>query len=128
MKIEKFEDMEIWQEARELNKTIFLITSKDPFAKDFDFRSQIRRAAGSIMDNIAEGFGRAGNKEFVNFLSISRGSADEVRSQVYRAFDFGYINQDQLDELLDRTSGIARRIKGFMDYLKKSSYKGHKFK
>ena len=102
MTIERFEDLQIWQEARELSKLVFVITSKEPFAKDFRFRDQIRSAAGSVMDNIAEGFGRGGNKEFVNFLSISKGSVDEVRSQAYRAYDFNYISKEILDELVEK--------------------------
>ena len=88
MKIERFEDLEIWQEARELCKYIFFITSSDPFNKDYKFRDQIRASSGSIMDNIAEGFERGGNKEFGQFLFIAKGSCAEVRSQSYRAFDF----------------------------------------
>lgn len=78
MKIERFEDLEIWQEARELCKFIFKITNIEPFVNDYKFRDQIRAAGGSIMDNIAEGFGRGGNREFINFLSIAKGSNYEV--------------------------------------------------
>ncbi|MCF8296580.1 MAG: four helix bundle protein [Bacteroidales bacterium] len=72
MKIEKFEDLEVWQEARELRKFIFKITSEERFSQDYIFKDQIRRAGGSVIDNIAEGFGRGGNKEFINFLSIEK--------------------------------------------------------
>ena len=111
MKIERFEDLEIWIEARELCRFIFRITSEGPFFRDFKFRDQIRDSSGSIMDNIAEGFGRGGNREFVNFLSIAKGSNDETRSQSYRAFDFQYLNQDTLDELLERTERISEENK-----------------
>lgn len=127
MKIERFEDLEIWQEARALSKMVFEMTSIEPFSKDYKFRDQIRDAAGSVMDNIAEGFGRGGNREFVNFLSIAKGSNDEVRSQSYRAFDFNYINHDKLNELLEKTDKISKKISNFIQYLKISNLKGPKF-
>ena len=128
MKVDSFEDLEIWKEARELTRLIFVFTSKKPFASDYRFRDQIRAASGSIMDNISEGFGRGGNKEFVNFLSIAKGSNEEVRSQAYRAFDFQYISEQDLKELLEKTDKLSRQIKSFMNYLKGSSYKGPKYK
>ncbi|UBM62471.1 four helix bundle protein [Candidatus Sulfidibacterium hydrothermale] len=128
MKINNFEDLEVWQEARKLAKFVFQITSKEPFVKDYRFRDQIRAAAGSIMDNLAEGFGRDGNKEFSNFLSIAKGSNEEVRSQSYRAFDYEYISEEVLKELLERTDKLSRKIKRFMNYLKNSPYKGTKFR
>ncbi len=127
MTIERFEDLDIWKEARELTKIIFEITSQEPFSKDFRFRDQIRSASGSVMDNIAEGFGRGGNKEFINFLSISKGSVDEVRSQSYRAFDFNYITQEILDDLIIRTIKQTKKTTNFITYLKKSERKGPKF-
>jgi four helix bundle protein len=127
MKIEKFEDLEIWQEARKLCKRIFDITSIEPFQSDFKFRDQIRSSSGSIMDNIAEGFERDGNKEFIQFLSVAKGSGGETRSQSYRAFDYNYINQDTLDDLILRTTQLSKQISSFMTYLKKSDFKGSKF-
>jgi four helix bundle protein len=106
---------------------VYEITSIEPFSKDFKFKDQLRDAAVSDMDNIAEGYGRGGNREFINFLSIAKGSNDEVRSQSYRAFDFNYINQDKLDELLERTDKISKKISNFIQYLKKSNLKGPKF-
>jgi len=127
MKIEKFEDLEIWREARELCKFIFIITEELPFNKDYKFRDQIRSASGSIMDNIAEGFERGGNKEFVQFLSIAKGSCGETRSQSLRAFDFHYINQDTQDKISTQTINLSKRISSLMTYLKQSEFKGSKF-
>ena len=127
MKIERFEDLEIWQEARELCKRVFEITSVSPFFNDFKFRDQIRAASGSIMDNIAEGFERGGNKEFIQFLSIAKGSCGEVRSQSYRSFDFKYIEQEILDELISRTMQLSKKISSLIGYLKNSDFKGSKF-
>ena len=127
MHITRFEDLEIWQEARGLCKLIYKITSREPFSKDFRFRDQIRSACGSIMDNIAEGFGRGGNREFINFLSIAKGSNDEVRSQAHRASDFNYINKDELEDIIFRTLSISKRTTSFITYLKKSERRGPKF-
>jgi four helix bundle protein len=127
MKIERFEDLEIWKEARELCKFIFEITEKEPFCKDYKFRDQIRSSSGSIMDNIAEGFERDGNREFVQFLSVAKGSCGETRSQSYRAFDYKYIKQDILDDLILRTTQLSKKISSLMAYLKNSDFKGSKF-
>jgi four helix bundle protein len=128
MTIEKFEDLEIWKESRYLCKSIFILTKKDPFDKDFKLRDQIRTSSGSIMDNIAEGFERGGNKEFVQFLSVSKGSCGECRSQSYRAFDYDYINENTLIDLVNRTNQLSKRIGKMMNYLKESDIKGPKFK
>jgi len=128
MKISRFEELPIWQQARELYKIIFEITSQNPFFSDFKFRDQIRSSSGSIMDNIAEGFERGGNKEFIQFLSVAKGSCGECRSQSYRAFDSGYINQQTLDDLIARTLLLSKNISGFMSYLKQSDLKGTKYK
>ena len=127
MKIERFEDLEIWKEAREHSKFVFQITSAGSFHNDFRFRDQIRAAAGSIMDNIAEGFERDGNREFIQFLSIAKGSCGETRSQSYRAFDNKYINQDTLDQLVLKTTQLSKQISSLMSYLKNTEYKGSKF-
>ena len=127
MNIKRFEDLEIWQEARELCKVVYEITSDGPFSIDFKFRDQMRAAAGSAMDNIAEGFDRGGNKEFYQFLSISRGSNGEVRSQSYRAFDCKYITEEKLKELLERTDSLSRKTYNLMQHLKNSDIKGLKY-
>jgi len=127
MKATMFEDLGIWQDARKLCKEIFLITEKDPFSRDFKLRDQIRTSSGSVMDNIAEGFERNGNKEFIQFLSIAKGSCGECRSQSYRAFDYGYIDQKILNELIHKTITLSKQISGFISYLKRSNFKGSKY-
>jgi len=127
MKIERFEDLEIWKDARELCKFVFELTSIEVFNKDFKLRDQIRSSSGSIMDNIAEGFERGGNKEFIQFLYISKGSCGETRSQSYRAFDQKYISQQQLDELVNRTLTQSIKIANLIKYLKDSELKGAKY-
>ena len=127
MKYTTFEDLPIWQKARELSSLIFEVTSKEPFYIDFKFRDQIRASSGSVMDNIAEGFERSGNKEFIQFLYIAKGSCGETRSQSYRAFDYEYINQNILDELISNTTGLSSEISNFIKYLKNSGMKGKKF-
>lgn len=126
--INRFEDLQIWQLARELSKVIFELTSHEPFSKDFRFRDQIRAAAGSVMDNIAEGFERSSQFELTNFLGIAKGSSGEVRSQLYRAFDQNYISEAQLQDLQSRYSNLAEQIAGFIKYLNKSEVRGQKFK
>lgn len=128
MTIERFEDLEIWQLARELCKFVYEITEKEPFCKDFTLRNQMRSSSGSVMDCIAEGFERDGTKEFINFLSIAKGSCGECRSQSYRAFDYNYIDQAILDDLLERTTTLSKKIASFMTYLKSSTFKGTKYK
>jgi four helix bundle protein len=127
MKIKRFEDLEVWQQARELSKVVYHITSSGPFSNDYRFRDQIRASSGSAMDNIAEGYERDGNKEFFQFLSIAKGSTGEVRSQSYRAFDCTYINQEKLDDLLERTDSLSRKIYNLMLHLKRSDINGLKY-
>ena len=128
MNYKSFEDLEIWQNARALCQDIFIVTRNSDFNKDYRFVSQITAASGSIMDNIAEGFERGGNKEFQQFLSIAKGSCGEVRSQIYRAFDFGYIDQNTLDTLLNNVKQLSSGIYYFIQFLKNSELKGVKFK
>ena len=123
-----FEELEIWQLARELCKEIFRITCYEPFSKDLRFRDQIRSSSGSIMDNIAEGFERSGNKEFVQFLYIAKGSCGELKSQLYRTLDYGYIAEVEFNVLAEKTKQISQGIAGFIKYLKQSDLKGSKYK
>ena len=126
--ITRFEDLDIWKEARKLSKEIYLITlNNSDFKNDFRFRDQIRASSGSIMDNIAEGFERNGNLEFRQFLSIAKGSAGEVRSQLYRALDFNYITQEVFDVLKTDSENLSGKINNFITYLNKKEFKGTKF-
>ena len=118
--ITKFEELEIWQLAREQAKEIYKLTKDGSFAKDFDLKNQINAAAGSAMDNISEGFERFTNKEFAQFLVISKGSDGEVRSQLYRAFDREHISEEILKKRLDFSVMIGNKIKSFLDYLQSS--------
>ena len=125
--IEKFEDIEAWQKARELTREIYQITNWGPFAKDFGLRDQIRRVSVSIMSNIAEGFCRGGNKEFIQFLSTAKGSASEVQAQLYVALDADYITKEQFRQLYDMAQSSGKLTGGFIRYLQKSDHKGVKF-
>ncbi len=127
MKVDHFEDLEIWKMARQLSVAVKEYSTNNNFEKDFRFRDQIRAAAGSVMDNIAEGFERGGNKEFIQFLYISKGSCGEVRSQNYRAHDFRYINEEQHKIINDLTIKINVKISNLIQYLKNSDLKGRKY-
>ena len=127
MAIERFEDLEIWQETRIFSEFVFEITSKEKFKADFRFRNQIRSSSGSIMDNVAEGFGRGGNKEFLQFLYIAKGSCNESRSQGFRAFDYEYITEQELDVILEKTEMITKKINALISYLKQDKNRGTKY-
>ncbi len=126
-KIDKFEDIQSWKKARELSKIIYTLTNTPAFSKDFAFKDQIRRAVISISSNIAEGFERGGNKEFIQFLFIAKGSCGEIRSQIYLAFDCGYVTKIEFDDIKARAEEISRLIQGFIDYLKTTELKGTKY-
>jgi four helix bundle protein len=128
MTLEKFEDLVIWQMGRELAKEIYELTKAECWREDFDFRSQIRRSSGSVPDNIAEGFEREGNREFINFLSIAKGSCGECRGQIYRALDRKYIDQAKADYFIEKTSSLCVKIHNTMTTLNKSNVRGNKFK
>lgn len=120
-KFKSFEEINSWQKSRLFNKQIYEITnSGSEFKKDFDLVRQIRRASISISSNIAEGFERNTDKEFIYFLYIAKGSAAEVRSQLYLAFDLNYITKTEFDELFNNISDISKLISGFIKYLQSS--------
>jgi four helix bundle protein len=125
--LERFEDIEAWQSARKLRHAIYELTRGRLFASDFALVNQIRRAAISSGSNIAEGFERGGNREFIQFLSTSKGSAGEIKDQLYCALDEGYISQPQFEETYQLADSTSRMIGGFMTYLRKSEITGHKF-
>ncbi len=126
--IQRFEDIEAWQKARELAKEIYVFTSRAPFNKDYKHKDQINSAAGSAMDNIAEGFGRGSRNEFVNFLSIANGSITEVKSQLYRALDKNYITQEEFDKLYLIADNANGKTSSLINYLNTSIISGSKFK
>ncbi|WP_293297805.1 four helix bundle protein [Allomuricauda sp.] len=126
--VKKFEDLEIWQEARKLSKDIIRIAKETDLKNHFRLRDQIKASSGSVMDNIAEGFERDGNLEFRQFLSIAKGSAGESRSQLYRVFDNNYITIDELQKLTSEYEVLSRKIANFINYLNKKDFKGVKFK
>ncbi|MEO8146214.1 MAG: four helix bundle protein [Bacteroidia bacterium] len=126
--IQRFEDLEIWKKARQLNILVFRAIKKDGFSRDYKLVNQINGASGSVMDNIAEGFERGSRNEFVNFLSIAKGSAGEVKSQTYRAMDRNYILQNEFNEIYNLADQISKQTNKFIEYLNNSNFKGEKFK
>jgi four helix bundle protein len=127
MKFSRFEDITIWQDSRTINKDVWELIINSGLQHDYALRNQISRSSGSIMDNIAEGFERDGNKEFTYFLSESKASCGELRSQLYRYLDRGYLTIEEFEEMNIKTINASRKIKTLMTYLKNSSMKGSKF-
>ncbi|MFA4839653.1 MAG: four helix bundle protein [Candidatus Neomarinimicrobiota bacterium] len=123
-----FTEIEAWQKARDLNKKVYEITSDPVFQKDFEFRKQIRSASLSVISNIAEGFERSGNAEFLQFLYIAKGSAGEVLSLLYVATDLGYISQSSFDSLSASVKEVSNKIGGLIKHIKQSNFKGSKYK
>jgi four helix bundle protein len=126
-KIEQFEDLEIWQIAREVCHDIWQIIETTSLEKDFKLKEQINRSSGSVMDNIAEGFERGGNREFYQFLSISKASCGETRSQLYRCLDRKHIDKAKFERLYEKSLLNSKKISAFMKYLKSSNRKGFKY-
>jgi four helix bundle protein len=127
MDVKRFEDLEVWIEAKNFSVAIYKLSDVDSFKKDFSLRDQIRRASVSIVSNIAEGFERNGNKEFIQFLSYAKGSAGEVRAQLYILKELSYISNENFDVLYFKIETISKMLSGFMNYLKQSELKGVKY-
>jgi len=117
-RIERFEDIRAWQKARELVKSIYQITGNEDLARDYSLKDQIRRASISVMSNIAEGFSRQTDREFIQFLHVAKGSASEVQSQIHVACDLKYIWQPTFKELIELSEETIRLVSGFIRYLK----------
>jgi four helix bundle protein len=126
--ITKLQELEIWQLARIYAKEIGELLRKETFDQEFGLKQQMKNASGSIMDNIAEGFGRGSKNEFVNHLTIAKGSAEESRSQLYRCNDQELIDNNRFRELLAQSEVLVKRITALINYLNTSSVKGNKFK
>jgi four helix bundle protein len=127
-KIERFEDILSWQKARVMTKEIYASTRTGQFARDYGLKDQIQRATVSTMANIAEGFERGGDREFVQFLSNSKVSCGEVKSHLYVALDQGYVTQVSFDQLYAKADEVSRLVGGFMHYLRQSQLGGPKYK
>lgn len=127
-KIERFEDIEAWKHARDTTKLIYQVSSDGKFAKDFGLVNQMRRPSVSILSNIAEGFERNGDKEFIQFLTIAKGSCGEVRAQLYVALDQEYLEEKDFLEIKNKLIETSRMISGLINYLKQSDLKGSKFR
>jgi four helix bundle protein len=126
-RIEGFEDLEAWQIGRRLARDLFAVSSKGDFARDYILRDQSRRAAISVLSNIAEGFERGGNQELIQFLSVAKGSVGELRSQLFIATDCGYIDSKEFSELHALAREVGRKLGALISYLRKSRMRGAKF-
>jgi four helix bundle protein len=127
-RIERFEDLEVWKLSRSLANAIYNASSLGNFARDFALRDQIRRASISVVSNIAEGFERDGDKEFIQFLFMAKGSCGEVRAQLYLASDRGYLADEEFSTLTRNATELSRMISGLIKYLRHSQLTGKKYK
>lgn len=126
--ITKFEDLEVWQLARQLNTKIYPLLQSLNETRNYELKNQLDSSAGSVMDNISEGFERDGNREFIQFLAISKGSLGEVRSQLYRVFDRNPLDKEAFENLQNDCLLLAGKIAKFIAYLRNTEFKGNKFK
>ena len=124
----RFEELEVWIAAKDASVMIYKITENESLRKDFGLKDQIRRASISVISNIAEGFERNGNKEFIQFLSIAKGSAGEVRAQLYIIKELNFINEEEFVLLYEKVTQVSKMLSGLINYLKQSELKGTKFK
>ena len=125
--MKNFEDLNIWKQARQLTQQVYQLTKSDRFSRDHALRDQIQRAAISVMSNIAEGFERGGNQEFMQFLYVAKASCGEVRSQLYVALDQGYISEAKSEEMITCFRRLSGMIGNLIAYLRRSGMKGEKF-
>lgn len=123
-----FEDLEIWQLSRKLCNDIYEIIENSNLENNYRLANQIDGSSESIMDNIAEGFERGGNREFIQFLYISKASCGETRSQLYRVLDRDFISKELFEILKEKTVSLSKKIAGFITYLENSDFKGSKYK
>lgn len=126
--VEKFEDLEVWKSAHEIARLVYEASSRERFARDFALVNQIRRAAISILSNIAEGFERNGDKEFVQFLLVAKGSCGEVRAQLYVALDQSYVDETSFDDIKGKLNETGRMLSGLIRYLRQSELLGSRYK
>lgn len=127
-KATRFEDLEIWKMGREIAKETWLLTREERWKVQFDLINQMLRSSGSIPDNIAEGFEREGNKEFLQFLSIAKGSCGEYRSQLYRALDRELLTEEAFEDRRIQAENLSGKIQRFMAALRRSDLSGSKYK
>jgi four helix bundle protein len=127
MPIKNFEDLEIWQIARRLTQGVYTLAQTPKLSRDYGLRDQMQRAAVSIMSNIAEGFERGGNQEFVQFLYVAKASCGELRSQLYVALDQKYIDPQTASEMTMALKRLSTMIKHLVDHLKQSGMRGPKY-
>ena len=125
--VKNFEELKVWQKAREFNKTLFSVIENSEIKNHYILRDQISRSSISIMSNIAEGFERGGNKEFVQFLYIAKASAGEARAQLYIGLDLLFIEKSQFELLIELAVEVSKMLNGLIKYLKESEIKGYKF-
>ena len=125
--VKNFEDLEIWKDARVLCKEVHTLSEKECYRKDFGLRQQMLNSSGSVMDNIAEGFERNGNKELLQFLFIAKGSLGELRSQLIRSFDKTFLNDQELNLFLNEIKLLGSKMWKFISYLRASDLKGIKY-